>query len=250
MKKRNLAIAVAVAMAATTGGVTLSTALAGAPPPAFTGVKPQVYDPADTDSAAAAWVNGIGCPNATATHNTNNSSGSFTDPACTSGFDPADEENAGLLLSKEGPTVTTNSAGTASLAGIVKGLQVNQLGYDIRTVNFASGMGSHCGAGAPRFEVTTTDGTWDIGCNSPPATTSTPDAVGSNGGWTRLRWGNGTNGSVQGYEASAGYAFGPITGTVQSINIVFDEGTDTGPDYFGAAVLDNIEFNGAVVGRG
>jgi hypothetical protein len=43
-----------------------------------------------------------------------------------------------------------------------------------------------------------------------------------------------------------------ITGTVQSITIIFDEGQDAsaGPDMFGLAVLDNIDINGTIVGRG
>ena len=31
---------------------------------------------------------------------------------------------------------------------------------------------------------------------------------------------------------------------------MFDEGTDTGPDFFGAAILDNIDVNGTLVGQG
>jgi hypothetical protein len=43
-----------------------------------------------------------------------------------------------------------------------------------------------------------------------------------------------------------------IQGTkVSSIQIVFDEGQDTGgPDNFGLAVLDNVDVNGTLVGRG
>jgi hypothetical protein len=65
---------------------------------------------------------------------------------------------------------------------------------------------------------------------------------GSSTGWVRLRWGAG--------ELAA--AFPPITPTdvVQRIVIVFDEGTDTGPDSFGAAILDNIDVNGTLVGEG
>ena len=37
---------------------------------------------------------------------------------------------------------------------------------------------------------------------------------------------------------------------VDTIFIVFDEGTDTGPDNFGAAILDHIDVNGTLVGRG
>ena len=41
-----------------------------------------------------------------------------------------------------------------------------------------------------------------------------------------------------------------MTGDVKSIQIVFDEGQDTGPDFFGLAVLDNIDVNGTLVGHG
>jgi hypothetical protein len=35
------------------------------------------------------------------------------------------------------------------------------------------------------------------------------------------------------------------------LTIVFDEGQDTGgPDFFGLAVLDNIDVNGVLVGKG
>jgi hypothetical protein len=44
-----------------------------------------------------------------------------------------------------------------------------------------------------------------------------------------------------------------LTGVaVDEISIVFDEGQDAmgAPDQFGAAVLDNIDVNGVLVGRG
>ena len=42
-----------------------------------------------------------------------------------------------------------------------------------------------------------------------------------------------------------------ITGLeVKSISIVFDEGQDTAPDNFGLAVLDNVDVNSVLVGRG
>jgi hypothetical protein len=37
---------------------------------------------------------------------------------------------------------------------------------------------------------------------------------------------------------------------VTRIEIVFDEGQDTGPDFFGAAILDNIDVNGMLVAHG
>jgi hypothetical protein len=60
--------------------------------------------------------------------------------------------------------------------------------------------------------------------------------------WLRLRWNS----------AQLIAAFPPIGGTdvVKSIAIVFDEGTDTGPDFIGLAVLDNIDVNGQLIGRG
>ena len=66
--------------------------------------------------------------------------------------------------------------------------------------------------------------------------------------WVRLRW---DTPCVMAFNATT-HAIVPecITGTVQSIAIVFDEGTDTGPDDFGLAVIDNIDINGTLVGRG
>ena len=120
----------------------------------------------------------------------------------------------------------------------VKGITLTELGYDIRKGPTALvPNGSHCGAGAPRFNVVTTDGmNHFLGCNSPPGVVTASSAA-----WTRLRW-----------VAVAGIidAFPPIASPVQSITIIFDEGQDTGPDFIGLAVLDNIDVNGTLVGRG
>jgi hypothetical protein len=45
-------------------------------------------------------------------------------------------------------------------------------------------------------------------------------------------------------------AFPPLTpgATVISIDIVFDEGVDTGPDFSGFVMLDNIDVNGTLIG--
>jgi hypothetical protein len=105
---------------------------------------------------------------------------------------------------KTGPTGNFASAG-AELKG-VKGTTLTELGYDIRT-------GSHCGAGAPRFNVVTTDGVLHfLACNSPPAT-----VMGASTGWKRLRW-NAVLGCIA--------AFPDICSPVKSISIVFDEGQD------------------------
>jgi hypothetical protein len=147
--------------------------------------------------------------------------------------DSKDKHNEGLLLVKTGPTPNFAAAG-ADLKG-VKGITLTELGYDIRT-------GSHCGAGAPRFNVTDTSGTIHfVGCSSPPPSSTT---TGGSLGWTRRRWDSG----------ALGAAFPPITPmtVVQSISIVFDEGQDVpgGPDSSGLAVLDNIDVNMVLVGRG
>ena len=142
-----------------------------------------------------------------------------------------------MLLVKTGPTENF-AAATAELIN-VKGMIVNELGYDIRKsgASGASPLGSHCGAGAPRFDIVTSDGNIHfIGCNSPPGA-----VIAFSNGWVRLRWDTAT-------------AFPPVMPgqTVNRIVIVFDEGQDAsgGPDQFGAAILDNIDVNGFLVGRG
>jgi hypothetical protein len=193
---------------------------------AFNVVSPFTFDPGRTNLVASAWLTGIGCPT--------------TDPACAAG-DTQDQRTEGLLLVKTGPTSTV-AAALAELLN-VRGTVLEELGYDIRkTGGPASPLGSHCGAGAPRFNVVSEGVTYFIGCNSPPATTTVIGA-----GWTRLRWGGAGNPLM---------AFGPggfvdISGAmIDRILIVFDEGQDTNPDFFGAAVLDNVAVNGAMVGRG
>jgi hypothetical protein len=202
---------------------------------AFRSATPTEFDPAHTHLVQAAWLDGIGCP----TGATLSDGTSYTDPACTTG-DSRDDDNEGLLLAKTGPT--PNVASAITVLHDVKG-PVTELGYDIRKPGpTVDPRGSHCGAGAPRFNVVTADGTtYFIGCNSPP-----PDQQTVGIGWLRLRWGS----------SAPLLAFGP-SGLVdisqldvQSVSIVFDEGQDTGPDNFGLAVLDNIDVNGVLVGQG
>jgi len=208
-------------------------------------VKPQEFDPGKTNLVQATWLPSIGCPtdaqiaipNATFTGVA--SFEPFTDAACPTG-DSTDQHNEGLLLVKTGPT--RNFAAAIAELTKVKGITLTELGWDIRKQGASAGVaGSHCGAGAPRWNVITSDGVVHfIGCNSPPA----PIQMSSTTGWIRMTW----SGS-----ALLG-AFPPITPTdiVQRIQIVFDEGQDVsgGPDQFGAAVLDNINVNGIRVGTG
>ncbi len=232
------------------------------PPGNFTNVIPRDFDPGKTNLVQASWLSGIGCPTQ-ATIALPNAAftgvggfSTYTDPACSTG-DLNDGRNQGLLLVKTGPTVNF-AAATADLIN-VRGITLSELGYDIR--KFGPGthtgpQGSHCGAGAPRFNVSTTTGFFFLGCSSPP-----PDMETAGDGWLRLRWS-----PPMGFGSICGPTFGPcpITGTVQRIQIVFDEGyltpsmpvfgtfvnTGGGPDEFGAAILDNIDVNGILVGRG
>jgi len=55
-----------------------------------------------------------------------------------------DNKNEGLLLAKTGPTNNNASAG-ATING-VRGDVLTEVGFDIRN-------GTHCGAGAPRFNI-------------------------------------------------------------------------------------------------
>jgi hypothetical protein len=155
--------------------------------------------------------------------------------------DPKDQRNMGLLLAKTGPT--TNNASAVAELNRVKGIALTELGWDIRKQGgSASALGSHCGAGAPRWNILTTTKFYFLGCNSPPPTTQTPSST----GWTRMRWT-----PVVAFCASCpGFPLEAITEPVVRIQIVFNEGQDTGPDFFGAAILDNIDVNGGLVGHG
>jgi hypothetical protein len=197
--------------------------IADPPPPtsAPLNVVPFEFDPNGTYLVRATWQTGIGCPQSA---------------GC--GGDPQDNRNEGLLLVKTGPTSTVAAAGARLLGPAVKGVTLTELGYDIRKPGLVvDPRGSHCGAGAPRFDVVTSDGvTHFIGCNSPPPEQTVLTGL----GWIRLRWG----------AAQLAAAFPPITTSVSSITIIFDEGQDTGPDNFGLAVLDNIDVNGSIAGKG
>jgi len=215
-------------------------------------VKPRAFDPFHTKLVNASWLSGIGCPTKATVRLFDSNPpynllppSQYSDPACLTG-DTSDQGNQGLLMAKTGPTLNDASA-VADLVG-VKGTLLTELGYDIRKPGSGTSLGpsgSHCGAGAPRFNVALQNGaSYFIGCNSPPATTQVPGL-----GWIRLQWG-GAGGALQGYNQATGVLENISGLAVKSIEIVFDEGQDTGPDFFGLAVLDNIDVNGTLVGRG
>jgi hypothetical protein len=208
-------------------------------------VQPKEFSPFGTPLITAEWVDGIGCPkNArTAAGNADLSAPggpgpAYSDPACANGGTPKDKKVQGLLLSKTGPT-----ANFASAQAIVNKppRTITELGWDIRKPGAELGAGlrgSHCGAGAPRWNITTKSGqTVFIGCISPPATTETPGT-----GFVRMRWAASTPVTAGGTPTTLGAL------EVKKLKIVFDEGYDSGPSNFGLAVLDNIDVNGKLVG--
>lgn len=213
-------------------------------------VIPNEFDPGRSSLVQGAWLGGIGCPTEQPAGQVfqpptfeTTAPESITDTACPTG-DPGDRRVEGLLLAKTGPT-----ANNASAFAVVTNppSTITELGWDIRKPGspLLSGdpRGSHCGAGAPRWNITTSDGKlFFIGCNSPPATTQTPGQA-----FIRMRWGAGTLAFPQ---APSGVPTALGSLDVRSLSIVFDEGTDTGPDNFGLAVLDNIDVNTVLVGEG
>lgn len=231
--KLRLLLAAAVVVMGTAG-------VAYAAGPAFNQVKPEEFDPGHTMLVQAQWIEGIGCPTDAFTFD-GTSNTAFTDAACASG-DPRDKHNRGLLLAKTGPTAN-DAAATARLTQVPS--TVTELGYDIRKPGSSvDPSGSHCGAGAPRFDIVTQDGSiFFLGCNSPAATSQS-----SSTGWTRLRWDAGTKVFPQ----LGGPQVRLDSLQVKEIVILFDEGQDAagGPDSFGLAVLDNIDVNTTLVGRG
>ncbi|HWE24016.1 MAG TPA: hypothetical protein VG496_08760, partial [Myxococcales bacterium] len=67
----------------------------------------------------------------------------------------------------------------------------------------------------------------------------------------RMRWGAPISAVAADDVLCAAGTLCDITGLeIRSLTILFDEGYDTGPDNFGMAVLDNIDVNGVLVGRG
>ncbi len=169
--------------------------------------KPFEFDPNNTKIVDAAWI-------------------------AHEGFPDAGNSNHALFLAKDGPTTTVAAAG-AAIQG-VSGITLTELGYDVRN-------DGHCGAGAPRFNVTmSNDGLHFIGCNSGTTTGPMTDPQGNL--WNRKRW---TAADL----ANPIKTFPPITalsGTVVSILIIFDEGTDQGP---GFTHLDNIDVNTVLIGK-
>jgi hypothetical protein len=124
-------------------------------------------------------------------------------------------------------TTATFAAGVAVITG-AEGLPVAQLG-----LSWEHRRDGHCGAGAPR---------WNVGVTGQSGATYTVFlgcAAATHEATTDLDW-----------EKNSYVGLGSVTtnsdillGTVRSLAIVFDEGTDVGP---GFVYLDNITVNAHV----
>lgn len=181
---------------------------------------------AGSNIVTSGWLAGMGLPDDGTTPNPN--PGARNDP------------HAGLLLNKNGPTSDCSASG-ATIKGFRPGSTVSELGFDYR-------FGGHCGAGAPRFNVTSTAGfTYFLGCIHGAATPAPQDPE-----WVRIRFATGQGTVFPADPSAPPFVFG--TTQVRSIDIVFDEGTDTtspsDPNGVGLAVLDNIDVNGNLITRG
>jgi len=199
-------------------------------PFAFIGTADECGGPAGSHIVTAAWLGGMGLPD---------NGGQNTTAA-----DPAtkNDPHRGLLLSKNGPTADCSSAG-AVIVGFGRGTTLTELGFDYRN-------GTHCGAGAPRFNITSTQGfTYFAGCAAGIPSPAPQDPL----EWTRVRF----VAAAQVFPASAAappFVFGPGGTQISRLSIVYDEGTDTpgveDPRGVSLSVLDNIDVNGRLIRSG
>ncbi len=200
-------------------------------PLSFT-VNPWVYDESDNGSGFAAWTVLGANPTYPTTKEACKKDGwknSSYLPAfknqgqCVSYVDNTfgDAANYVLSLQKNAATSELVAAG-ADISG-EEGITLTSLGFDYKT-------GTYCGAGAPRFNVYTSDTNYYFfGCEY-----GTHTDLGN--GWTRVTF-TDSDAVAAGSEPFPG--FGDTT--VTDIEIVMDEQ--------GQTVLDNIMINGIVVGQ-
>ena len=176
-------------------------------------VQPAEFDPQHDCDAEAAWVKNIGLP-------------------------AADDSFAyGFLMHKLCAT-DANAAAFGLISG-VKGQTLigpNVIGFDYKDKN--GGFDAHCGAGAPRFNVSMSDGSFHFigGCSNG---TASPSPRGT--GWTQVRFD----------PQSPAQAFPPVpvNATIVSIALVFDEGSSAQFNGSPEIVLDNIFINGRFATR-
>jgi hypothetical protein len=149
---------------------------------------------------------------------------SWVDATGASSTIPADSRAQGLLLSKT--STSSNEAKAAVVIRNAEGITLTELGFDIRN-------GGQCTTKSPRIVVVTSDDVvHKIGCSTGTAQPSPAT------GWKRLRF-DPSN------PAQTAPSIAPGT-KVKSIHIVLDDGPETGTSM---VVLDNINVNGALIGK-
>ncbi len=156
------------------------------------------FDPNHTGCPQAQWLSGAGLSDAN------------------------DNTSFGLDLEKNCAIDVNASAGVevSQVSGIT--LNSNGLGYDIKD-------GSPCGAGAPRFNVSASDGFHFMGgCANGTKAPGVPVA-----GWTRV--------TIDPYNASQAFPVLSAGATINSIVLIVDEP--------GKYTLDNIQINGVFIGK-
>jgi len=197
--------------------------------------------PPGSNIVTSAWLRGMGLPD----KNDRQLNTTVLDTGSRNGAASRRDPHYGLILNKNGPTADCSSAG-ATIRG-AQGLRVGLdgtflLGFDFRN-------GTHCGAGSPRFNVVARQGRngstshFIGGCANGGAQPAPQDPA----EWSRVRFAN-----------SAATAFPPIPpgSTIESIELIVDEGTDApsaeDPRGVGLSVVDNIFVNGQFIrsGRG
>jgi hypothetical protein len=165
-------------------------------------VVPAVFDPGGTHAILSRWT-------------------PFSGPGRS---DPA------IIMAKILPT-SADAAAVATVEG-VRGLVLDELGFDVF-------LGGHCGAGAPRFNVTTVEGyVYFFGC---AAGTHTP-APDKPATFARVRFADAD--AAPQFASNPPFHFGEAR--VASIAIVFDEGVDQGS---GFTAIDDIDVDGQIVER-
>jgi len=183
--------------------------------------------PEGSQIVTSTWLHGMGLPD-------NGGLNANADPTALNDNPNKRDSHAGLLLNKNGPTADCSSAG-ARITGVEQTTvsATFALGFDYRN-------GTHCGAGAPRFNVTTEDGTTHfLGCAAGTKSPAPQDPL----QWTRVRF-------------TIAQALPPLLpgDRIRSLEIIFDEGTDApgldDPAGVGLAVLDNIFVDGDLITRG
>jgi hypothetical protein len=209
-------------------------------PEVFVGSSVECGGIAGSNIVTSAWLRGMGLPD-------NGGANTTTDDLATN--PNKRDPHTGLLMSKNGPTPDCSSA-EARIEGWKKGTVLTELGFDYRN-------GGHCGAGAPRFDITTTDGfIYFAGCAAGLHEPAPQDPL----QWTRVRFlAAGASACLFNVcvfpqlPTNPPFVFG--TTPVDRIDIVYDEGTDVpilldDPSGIGLAVLDNIDVNGVLITTG